>query len=191
MSINRRPVIAISGPSGSGKTTYARMLAKDLGLEYYSAGSVFRKLAKEKGLSLVELNRLASRDPSIDLQIDRGVYERAVKGGVVIEGHLVAWIVRDVADLAIYVTASLAERVKRIAKREKRSASKVLFETLVREELQWRRFLEYYGIDSLNLAVFDLVVDTTSLGIDEAYQVILTYTCSVLHKKYPGLHCLR
>lgn len=185
-SRNKRPVVAISGPSGSGKTTYAKMLARDLGLDYYSAGIVFRELARRKGLSLVELNKLASQDPSIDISIDKGVYERALRGGVVVEGHLVAWIVRDVADVAIYVTADIGERLRRIAERESRDIREVLRETLLREELQWRRFRSYYGIDISSLHGFDLVIDTTHLTIEEAYHVILQYTCSILRRKYPS-----
>ena len=185
----RGPVIAISGPSGSGKTTYAKMLASDLGLEYYSAGAVFRKLAEERGLSLVELNKLAARSREIDFYIDRGVFERALKGSVVVEGHLVAWITREIADIAIYVTASLDERIRRIASRESRDFKEVLRETLVREELQSRRFSEYYGIDVGNLSIFDLVLDTTSLSIEEAYTIIKSFACSVLRRKYRWEDC--
>jgi cytidylate kinase len=56
-------VIAIGGPAGSGKTTYARHIAEKMGLRYVSAGIFFRKIAEEKGLSLIELNKLAEEKP--------------------------------------------------------------------------------------------------------------------------------
>ena len=93
--------IVISGPPGSGKTTQAKKIAEYFGLRYYSAGMIFREIARERGLTLAELSEIASRDPSIDLEIDRRSYEEALKGNVVIDGHLTAWIVNELADIRI------------------------------------------------------------------------------------------
>ena len=179
----KRPTIAVSGPPGSGKTTYARRLAEDLGLEFYSAGMLFRELARRKGLSLLELNELAAKDPSIDIEIDMMTRELGEKGGVVIEGHLVAWILRDVADVKVYVTAPLEVRVSRIAARDSVSIEEAARETLRREMLHRRRFLEYYGVDISDLTVFDLVVDTSKMGVEETYQVIKTFVVNLLKSK--------
>jgi len=170
------PTVAVSGPPGSGKTTYAKRLARDLGLEYYSAGMIFRELAREKGLSLEELNRLAAEDPRIDMEIDARTLKIGCKGGVVVEGHLVAWVLGGVADVRVYVTAPLDVRVRRIASREKRGLEEVYRETVFREYLQWRRFLDYYGIDANSLHIFNLVIDTGRLSIEEAYSLIRDYT---------------
>lgn len=174
------PTIAVSGPPGSGKTTYAKRLASDLGLEYYSAGRIFRELAHEKGMSLEELNRLAAEDPRIDMEIDARTLKIGCKGGVVVEGHLVAWVLGSVADVRVYVTAPLDVRVRRIATREKRDPEDVYRETVFREYLQWRRFLDYYGIDANSLHIFNLVIDTGYLSIEEAYSIIKAYVCSSL-----------
>ena len=177
------PTIAVSGPPGSGKTTYARRLAGELGLEYYSAGTIFRMVARERGVSIEELNRIASEDPSIDLEIDSRTLEIGCRGGVVLEGHLVAWVLGSVADVRIYVTAPLDVRIRRIAARENRPLDEVYRETVAREYMHWRRFLDYYGIDVSNLQIFNLVLDTEPLSVDEAYNVIKTYTCRLLARK--------
>ncbi len=174
------PTVAVSGPPGSGKTTYARRLARDLGLEYYSAGLIFRELAREKGISIEELNKLAAEDPRIDMEIDSRTLKIGCKGGVVVEGHLVAWVLGSVADVRIYVTAPLEVRVRRIVSREGRSERDVFRETVLREYIQWRRFLDYYGIDVNSLHIFNLVLDTGRLGIDDAYSIIRVYTCHTL-----------
>ncbi|AEM39542.1 cytidylate kinase [Pyrolobus fumarii 1A] len=182
MASRRGPVIAVSGPPGSGKTTYARRLAEDLGLEFYSAGMFFRELAKKRGLTLLELNQLAAKDPSIDLEIDRMTYEVGLRGNVVVEGHLVAWVLRDIADVKIYVTAPLDVRVNRIAARDGVDVSVALRETIERENVHRRRFLAYYGIDINDLSIFDLVVDTSKLGIEEVYRVIREFVTLVLSR---------
>ncbi len=172
---NNKFVIAIGGPAGSGKTTYAKAIAKRYGLRYFSAGHVFRRIAREKGISLEELSRLAEQDPSIDLLIDKTTLEESLKGNVVVEGHLVPWIVKDVADVKIYVTAPLYVRVQRIAEREKRPIAEVLKETLLREHSQRKRFMYFYGIDILDLSIFDLVIDTSKLTIEDVLKTIYVF----------------
>jgi len=108
------PIIVISGQPGSGKSTYARRLANDLGLRYFTTGQAFRELAKRLGMNLMELNEAAERDPSIDLEIDRAALREAEKGCVVIDSHLAGWTLREVADVAIYVKASLPVRAQRL-----------------------------------------------------------------------------
>ncbi len=173
-------IIAISGPAGSGKTTYAKILAERLGLRYFSAGNIFREIAKSKGLTLEELSRIAEKDPSIDLEIDRKTLEEASKGDIIVEGHLVAWVVKDIADVKIYVKAPLTERVKRIAARENRSIEEVLHETVNRENSQRKRFYEYYGIDIRDLSIFDLIIDTSRLSINDIVELIENFVKRLL-----------
>ncbi len=177
------PTIAISGPPGSGKTTYAKRLATELGLAYYSAGMLFREIANRKGIDLYQLNMIAARDPTIDIEIDKRTMELGRQGGIVIEGHLVAWVLADIADVKIYVTAPLHVRIKRIARRESRSLRDVLTETLAREWSQQIRFMTYYGLDTTNLSIFDLIVNTDGISIEQAYTVIRSYTCMRLVNK--------
>ncbi len=168
----KKLVIAIGGGAGSGKTTYARYIAEKTGLKLVSAGAIFRKLAEEKGLSLVELNRLAEREPEIDILIDRITYESAKEGGVVIEGHLVPWIVKDFSDLLIYMVAPLKVRVERISRREGRGYEEVLYETLRREFSQAVRFKKLYGLDVTDLSIFNYIIDTSRMTVQEVYNLI-------------------
>ncbi|MCE4612866.1 MAG: AAA family ATPase [Desulfurococcales archaeon] len=168
----RGPVIVVSGPPGSGKSTYAKRLARDLGLEYYSTGVIFRELAKAKGFSLVEMSRIAEKDPSIDLEIDRRTLEKASSGGVVIDSHLAGLILHSLADVLVYVKAPLMVRAMRIAERDSSSVEEALLEIIERENSQADRFLRLYGVDATDLSVYHVVIDTSAYSVEEAYSII-------------------
>ena len=72
-------IITVSGPHGSGKTTIAKALAQALGLRYISAGELFRKLAKERNMNIVEFTKYAANNPEIDYLIDNSIIEEAKK----------------------------------------------------------------------------------------------------------------
>ncbi len=178
-----KPIIVISGSPGSGKSTYARRLAEDLKLRYFNTGEIFRGIAKEKGLSLVDLSRLAERDPSIDLEIDRKTLESIAEGGVVIDSHLAGWVLSGIADFSVYLKAPTDIRLLRISEREGKQLNEVIVETLERELSQWIRFRNYYGFDLADLSHFDLVIDTSVLSIDEIYEIIRRTALFVLKRK--------
>ncbi len=166
-------MIAVSGPPGSGKTTVAKALAQRLGLRYVSIGQLFRELAQKLGKDLVQLSKIAERDHSIDRQLDELARREAEKGGVVIDGHISAWIVRDLADLCVGIVAPLHIRVKRIADRDGRPIEEVERETRIREESEARRFREIYGIDVTDPTVFDVVVNSAFYSPDQIVEIVL------------------
>jgi len=170
-----RITIAISGKPGTGKTTYAKHLAQVFGLRYVSSGELFRRIAQQRGLDVVELHKLAELDPSIDRDVDSMAIEEAKRGGVVVEGHLAVWLLRDVADVKIVLTAPLEVRVRRVAGREGKTFEEALQEIRVREESNKARALKYYGVDIDDLSVADIVVNTAALDVEGVKRVLETF----------------
>jgi cytidylate kinase len=177
-------VVAVSGQPGSGKTTIARELARVLKVPLVSSGSLFRELAAKSGMDFVEFHKYAEANPEIDKKIDSMAIELAKGGNVVLEGHLTAWVVRPYADLCIYLKASRETRAKRVSVRDKKSYEEALREVTEREELNRRRYLSIYGIDIRDLSIFDLVLDTTHLSINDAVRISLDFVCTSLEAKY-------
>lgn len=168
--------ITISGPPGSGKTTACTKLAETLGLQAVVFGKVFRQLAAEKNISLVELGELAEKDPSIDADIDARIVETARNNpDIILESRLSAYMLdrNDIPALKVYLDASPEVRVARIGGREDKDLTVAVEETRRRQESEAKRYLMYYGIDISDLSVYDLVINTDVLTPDEVLERIL------------------
>jgi len=164
--------IAVSGTPGSGKTTYARFIAERYGLGYVSNGMLFREMARERGVSLLEMHRLAEKDRSIDLEIDERARRAAEKGCVVVEGHLAAWVLRDAVDIVILVDAPLKVRAERVARRDGKDIEEALREIIEREKSNAERAKRYYGVDTSDYRIADLYIRSYPLGPEEVKRVI-------------------
>ena len=164
-------VIAISGLHGAGKTTAARALVRKFGLKYISAGTVFRQMAKERGMTLDGFSRYAERHPKIDRQVDRRTANAAKGGDVLIDARLAGWMAKG-ANVKILLTAPLELRVKRIAHRERRKYGDVLAETKRRERSEAKRFKRFYSIDVNDHSMFDLVLNTERWSAKEMTRVL-------------------
>jgi cytidylate kinase len=167
----RRLVIAISGYHGSGRTTHAKRLAETFGLRYVSSGTIFRQMADEKGLSLEEMSKLTDENPEFDKLIDERAKEESRKGGVVVDATLSCWVCQD-PNLRIFLTTPFKARIERIAKREGIGFKEAKDETIVRAESERERFMTYYGVDIMDLSVYDLVLNTDLFDPDGTARIL-------------------
>lgn len=168
----KKIIIAISGFHGTGKSSLARELSKKFNLKLISSGIVFRKIAEEKNLTLEDLSRLAEESSDIDLLIDTRLKKISLQGNVIADALLSGWMLRDIADIKIWLRAPLEIRIKRIAEREKRSYEEVYRETISREESEKKRFKKYYGIHLDDLSIYDFVLSTYPYSYDSVKKVI-------------------
>lgn len=162
--------VALGGPIGVGKTTVARALATRLGVPVISAGGVFRELARRRGISVVELNRLAETDPTIDRDIDRLQAEMARVAPCVVESRLSGWMVN--ADLKVWLDAPLEIRAARVAGREGQGSVAARDELLAREQSEWSRYKSLYGIDMTDRMPFHLTIDTSRWDYEIIVEVL-------------------
>ena len=82
-------IISISGVPGSGKTSAGKLLAQKLGMEFYSTGGLFRKMAEERGMTINTLMKLGEEDITIHTTIDNYQKQLGVdQDHFVIEGRL-------------------------------------------------------------------------------------------------------
>ena len=62
--------VTITGVPGSGKTSVGKLVAEKLGLKFFSVGDMRGQMAKERGITLTELNKIGEREGWTDKQVD-------------------------------------------------------------------------------------------------------------------------
>ena len=164
-------VITVAGHHGSGRSTNAKLLAESLGLRYISSGMIFRARAKELGVSLEEMNRIAAEDPEFDNWLDKQTTLESKKRGVVVDANLSAFMADD-PDLRVFVTCPFEVRVKRMASREGRDYAEVEHETFKREEFEKKRYQDYYDVDISDLGVYDVILNTSLFNIEATARIL-------------------
>ncbi len=168
-------LITISGPAGSGKSTVAGGLAEILGYEHISGGDIFRELADERGLTPLELNRLAEDEEAIDRDLDRRQRElAATRDELVLESRLAGWMAGAHADFRVWLDAPLDVRVARIADREDKTIETARKETIERAASEAHRYQEYYNIDIESLEIYDLSLNTARFSPEAVLDIVET-----------------
>ncbi len=169
------PIITIAGPPGSGKTTVSRILAQHLELPHVYTGDIFRKMAKERGMSLEAFGDYALEHPEIDIELDRRQVELTRSGDLILEGRLAAWMLRrrGIDALKVWIDAETRERARRVARREKVDLEEALERMLTREKQEKHRYRTIYDLDLADTSIYDLVVDSTDRTPDEVADLIV------------------
>lgn len=166
--------ITISGPPGSGTTTVAKILSQKLNIPLISAGEMFRKLARERGMTVDEFGRYAESNSEIDLLIDKMQKQTAEScESCVVEGRLSGWMVEN-ASLKVLIFAKDDVRYRRIAKRENKSFEVAKMETINREEIEKERYMKYYSINIDDWSIYDLIINSDRFHPEEIVSIIIS-----------------
>lgn len=157
--------LSLTGNLGSGKSSVGRELIAR-GFEIVSSGDIFRGLAAEKGISIVEMNKIAETDKSIDKMVDDRTIALGKERDHTIFDSRMGWhFVPDSFKVFMMVDlAEAGERVYRDAMRQAESYEKPedAVEALYRRQsLEKSRYGQLYGVNYYDLDNYDLVIDTT------------------------------
>ena len=141
-------IITIGGLAGTGTTTAAKVLSEKLDVPFVSAGSIFRDMAKERGMSVLEFSEFAENNTDIDKEIDKRQADLAESSeNLIIEGRLSAYFVK--ADIRIWLFTPFDVRAERIADRESKTVDLAKHEIKIREESEALRYLDCEEIELL------------------------------------------
>ncbi|MBM3229341.1 cytidylate kinase [Candidatus Parvarchaeota archaeon] len=176
-------IIAISGKSGAGKNSVGEEVARLLGYKVVSFS--FKQEAQKAGFGLMEYQKLASKDKSIDTDLDRRIAAEASAGNCVVVTWLGPWVVKD-ADLRVWLEADDATRAMRIANRDKMGAKQALEHVKKRDADNRERYLKLYGIDIDDRSIFGLQLNSSVMTIGQMATTIVDAAESM--EKRPGKH---
>ena len=169
--------ISITGNLGSGKTSICKEL-EAMGFPIISVGAIFRDIAKERGISVIELNEQAKTDRSIDDMLDM----RSAKLGreldrVVFDSRMAWHFVPD--SFKVFVMTKTDETARRVFSGENRrsesyeSEEDALRGLEERAELERQRFRDLYHVDYYDSSNYNLVIDSTKAAPRELAEEIL------------------
>lgn len=168
-------VISISGKPGCGSSTTGQLLAKKLGLRFYSIGKYHKSFgsSKKETERTFEAWRLKKDIKSFEHEKDALSRRLATEGNVVIEGKL-SIKMNPESDLKIWLTAPEKVRAERYSKRDGTSIEEAL-QILKKKEAQeretWKNIYGFDYFDQEKLA--DIVIDTGNKNPDQIVDIIV------------------
>ena len=165
-------IITIGGLAGTGTTTLAEVLSEKLDVQFISAGFIFRQMAAERGMSVLEFSEFAEGNDEIDKEIDKRQAEIAESSeNLIIEGRLSAYFVE--ADLKLWLMTPFEVRSKRIAQREDKSVDVAKSEIITREKSEALRYMEIHNIDISNMDIYDIIINTGTFNPENVSEIII------------------
>lgn len=163
-------IVCVSGLAGCGKNTVGEFLAVKLSLAQVKFS--FKDEANARGVSLMELQELAAKNPGIDGEFDERLVREAKKGNCVVTTWLGSWKVEN-ADFRVWLKASEEERAKRVSARDKMSFEEALWHVKKRDDGNRQRYKKYYGIDIDDHSDFDLEINTRVFAPEAIAEIIV------------------
>lgn len=155
--------ITIAGDIGSGKTTVAALLGEAIGVTPISTGLIQRRLAADRQIDILQLNKAAEIDPSIDAKIDRYLTE-LLEEKLVVESRMAWHFVPNTLKIFLYASYDVAvERILPAQRSEEAFSDTASAKSAIVERRlsELKRFKIKYGVDISNLNNYDLVIDST------------------------------
>lgn len=175
----KKQIITIAGAPGAGKSSTAKLVAQELGYRHFSSGDLFRQIAKERGLTIEQINEAAEIDSSVDHDVDEHLRALGKEENIVIDSRLAYHWIPD--SYKVYLDLDMQSAVERTFEqiksegRESQSADSIetlLAATQSRKEMERNRYQNLYHIDLADLSPFDLVVDTKAHDLKGVVQII-------------------
>lgn len=166
--------ITIFGVEGTGTSSVGKMLAEMINYSFKSSGGIMRDMADKEGLTLEQFNTnrhkvvKESNDDSSDREIDEYIKDFGVKNdNFIFESRLAWYLIPDSFKIKLVCDEEIS--AERVANREgiNQEESK---KNNKRRSMENKEVYEFMYKD-INYPpedeVFDLVIDTSNISIDE------------------------
>lgn len=168
-------VIVVGGRTKNGSSTIANILSENFDMDVFHGGDFFRKMAtdvypeKSEEIALAQLEEQIQEDRESvaetlgtdpDVQLEKIGYETLFSSdnGIVLESRLAPWYAPEHTTLQIDVTCPLetaAQRLYNDPDSDFDAVEQARTHIVERRERLKNRYMEQYGIDIADTAVFD------------------------------------
>jgi len=179
----KKEIISITGTLGSGKSSTAKLVAKELGYQHFSAGDFFRNIGLKLGISVNEVNKRAETDPEIDVLTDAEVKKVGEMKKVVIDSRMAYHFIPESFKVYLNLPPKIAkerilnnlrENTLRQRSEAAESPEEIYEKIMHRLESEKKRYLELYGVDRTDLSKFDLIIDTNKNNLKQVVQQVIS-----------------
>lgn len=161
-------IIVMSGDIGSGKSSVAAALKQLTGYDIIGTGTIQRAIAKRRGVTTLELNKISQKDRSIDDEIDSYVVDIGKTQDHLILDSRLAWhFIPSAFKVFLAVDPMVgAERVFRASRNDENNPSleATLENNLKRQFIEDQRFHKLYNVNFRKYGNYDLIIDTSYTG---------------------------
>jgi cytidylate kinase len=158
-------IIVMSGDIGSGKSSVAMALKQLTGFDIIGTGTIQRAIARRRGVTTLELNKISQTDRSIDDEIDSYVVELGKTQDHLILDSRLAWhFIPESFKVFLAVDPVVgAERVFNASRNDENNPSLevTLENNLKRQEIEDQRFHQLYSVNFRKYSNYDLIIDTS------------------------------
>jgi cytidylate kinase len=158
-------IIVMSGDIGSGKSSVATALKQLTGFEVIGTGTIQRAIAKRRGVTTLELNKISQTDRGIDDEIDSYVVETGKTQDHLILDSRMAWHFIPAAFKVFLSVDPIvgAERVFNASRNDENNPSLevTLENNLKRQTIEDQRFNKLYKVNFRKYGNYDLIIDTS------------------------------
>lgn len=158
-------IIALSGDIGGGKSSVATALQQLTGYEMIGTGAIQRAIAKQRGMTTLELNQISQTDRSVDDEIDHYVINLGqTRDELIIDSRLAWHFIPSAFKVFLTVEPLIgAQRVFNAKRSEEHNPSLdiTLDNNAKRQAMEDERFYKLYNIRFKEQSNYDFVVDTS------------------------------
>lgn len=182
-------LITLTGNLGSGKSTICNIFRDSCGYETYSTGKALRGMAAERGIDILEMNKLCLTDPKYDKMIDDAVTKIADErrnDKLVFDSRL-AWHFAG-HSFKVFLSVALDEAANRVFNDALRgdvekyaSVEETRRDLKDRADTEDKRYRDFYNLEYFNMNNYDLVLDSTCATSEQLAAIIMKQ-----HDRYYG-----
>ena len=181
-------IITIARQNGSGGREVGKILADLLGIRCYDQ-EILAEAANESGISLQEIEKKEERTSRTNMFFygisapnpvfvaqSKAIETLAANGPCVFVGRCADYVLRDRSDVInVFVKAPMEARVARSSKRNNISEKEAFARVKDKDSERALYYQRYTGIVWGTVENYDLTIDTSVIGVENAAKLIIEY----------------